>query len=368
MDNYTNAAALLLILGITAIVDYSRDNDVVGAGIGGGSGASSGSITINGGTVNATGGYSGAAIGSGKRGSLDSITINGGAVTATNVLNTNGIGAGANGASTTVTLNWTEDTKDTMSVISYRGYSGTVKLDRPFEDKSSGTVFYRTANADKSKLSGKTLTPFTKLFSERDRYVSFDPLSEERAQNMVAMLCARRRVRLDRPEAYALVEMVGTDAYRLENEVSKLCDYVGDGGTITRDVLKFIVTPSVEYEIFPMLNALLAGNKKTAMRMLTEAMADGQENPLRVASFLEGRLRQMLIGKELLEEKRPRPEILKTMGGNPKAAEIALKNAQKFPLGKLRSAVAAFAEINARLKMGETNETDALILAIYKSF
>ena len=165
VDNYTNAAALLLILGITAIVDYSRDNDVVGAGIGGGSGASSGSITINGGTVNATGGYSGAAIGSGKRGSLDSITINGGAVTATNVLNTNGIGAGANGASTTVTLNWTEDTKDTMSVISYRGYSGTVKLDRPFEDKSSGTVFYRTANADKSKLSGKTLTLFTKLFA-----------------------------------------------------------------------------------------------------------------------------------------------------------------------------------------------------------
>ena len=211
-------------------------------------------------------------------------------------------------------------------------------------------------------------TPFTKLFSERDRYVSFDPLSEERAQNMVAMLCARRRVRLDRPEAYALVDMVGTDAYRLENEVSKLCDYVGDGGVITRDVLKFIVTPSVEYEIFPMLNALLAGNKKTAMRMLTEAMADGQENPLRVAAFLEGRLKQMLIGKELLEEKRPRPEILKTMGGNPKAAEIALKNAQKFPLGRLRSAVAAFAEINARLKMGETNETDALILAIYRSF
>lgn len=93
------------------------------------------------------------------------VAINGGAVTATNVLNTNGIGAGANGASTTVTLNWTEDTKDTMSVISYRGYSGTVKLDRPFEDKSSGTVFYRTANADKSKLSGKTLTPFTKQFA-----------------------------------------------------------------------------------------------------------------------------------------------------------------------------------------------------------
>ncbi len=211
-------------------------------------------------------------------------------------------------------------------------------------------------------------TPFSKLFAEKDRSVSFDPLSEDRAQNMVAMLCAKRGVRLDRPEAFALIDMVGTDAYLLENEVGKLCDYVGNGGVITRDVLKFIVTPSVEYEIFPMLNALLAGNKKTAMRMLTEAMADGQENPLRVASFLEGRLKQMLIGRELLDEKRPRPEILKAMGGSPKAAEIALKNAQKFPTERLRNAVAAFAEINARLKMGELNETDGLILAIYKSF
>ena len=164
------------------------------AGIGGGKGASSGSITINGGTVNATGGYSGAAIGSGKNGSLDSVTvnggtvyavpgsfgtgigggqysgggtvdINGGAVTVTDVLNTQGIGAGTGGVNTTVTLNWTDDTKDTMSVVSYRSYNGTVKLNRPFEDKSSGAVFYQTSSADNTALTGKTLTPYTKLFT-----------------------------------------------------------------------------------------------------------------------------------------------------------------------------------------------------------
>jgi len=209
---------------------------------------------------------------------------------------------------------------------------------------------------------------FTKLFKEKDRYVLFDTLSEERAMKLCVRSCALKQVRLDRPEAMRLVNMVGTDAYRLENEVSKLCDYVGSGKTVTDAVLKTVVTPSVEYEVFPMLNALLAGNKKTAMRMLTEAMKNGKENPLRVATFLEGRLKQMLIGRELLDEKRPRPEILKAMGGNPKAAEIALKNAQKFPAAKLKTAVAAFAEINARMKQGRVNESDGLILAIYKSF
>jgi DNA polymerase-3 subunit delta len=233
-------------------------------------------------------------------------------------------------------------------------------LDALFQPSDAVILFVRRGTAKETDL--------VRLFREKDRIVSFEPFSEDRAREMCMRLCAKRRVRLDRPEAYQLVDMVGTDAYRLHNEISKLCDYVGDGGAVTAAVLKTVVTPSVEYEVFPMLNALLAGNKKTAMRMLTEAMKDGQENPLRVAAFLEGRLKQMLIAKELMEDKRPRPEIIKTLGGSPKAAEMTLKNAQKFPLDRLKNAVAAFARINADMKQGLMNESDALILAIYRSF
>lgn len=242
----------------------------------------------------------------------------------------------------------------------YEALESRKALDALFASGDSITLFVRRGSAKETDL--------VRLFKEKNRVVSFEPFSEDRAREMCMRLCARRGVRLDRPEAFALVDMVGADAYRLHNEISKLCDYVGSGGAITRDVLKTVVTPSVEYEVFPMLNALLAGNKKAAMRMLTEAMKDGQENPLRVATFLEGRLKQMLIAKELMEEKRPRPEIIKTLGGSPKAAEMTLKNAQKFPLDRLRTAVAAFARINADMKQGLMNESDALILAIYKSF
>ena len=242
----------------------------------------------------------------------------------------------------------------------YEGLESRKAIDALFASTDAITLFVRRGSAKE--------TDFVRLFKEKGRVVSFEPFSEDRAREMCMRLCAKRGVRLDRPEAFQLVDMAGTDAYRLQNEISKLCDYVGSGGTVTRDVLKAVVTPSVEYEIFPMLNALLAGNKKTAMRMLTEAIKDGQENPLRVATFLEGRLKQMLIAKELLEEKRPRPEILKTLGGSPKAAEMTLKNAQKFPLDRLKAAVAAFARINADMKQGLINESDALLLAIYKSF
>ena len=242
----------------------------------------------------------------------------------------------------------------------YTGLEKLHALDTLFAAQDAITVFLRRGAARNSAL--------VKLFTEKNRLVSFDALDEDRAVRMCMRVCANRNVRLDRPEAYRLVGMVGTDAYRLDNEVSKLCDYVGSGGVVTDAVLRTVVTTSVEFEIFPMLNALLAGNKKTAMRMLSEALKDRSENTLGIASFLEGRLKSMLIARELLDEKRPRAEILKAIGGSPKAAEMTLKNAQKFSVERLRAAVAAFAEINANLKKGLLDEENGLILAVYRSF
>lgn len=69
------------------------------AGIGGTIGESGGNITITGGTVNATGGSYAAGIGGGSNGNVDSITIGGGTVTATGGNDGAAIGVGYQGAS-----------------------------------------------------------------------------------------------------------------------------------------------------------------------------------------------------------------------------------------------------------------------------
>jgi hypothetical protein len=74
------------------------------AGIGGGMGDTVGMITINGGTVNATGG-GGAGIGSGYKGAAGVIIINGGSVNAVGSFRSAGIGDGEYGYGGTVTVN-----------------------------------------------------------------------------------------------------------------------------------------------------------------------------------------------------------------------------------------------------------------------
>ena len=78
----------------------------LGAAIGGGFSGSCGSVVINGGTVNAASGFNGAAIGYGYTGAADgTIVINGGAVTATAGNNASGIGGCYDGSGVNVTIN-----------------------------------------------------------------------------------------------------------------------------------------------------------------------------------------------------------------------------------------------------------------------
>lgn len=76
------------------------------AGIGGGTNGADGTVTVNGGIVNAKGGSTfGAGIGGGANGDGGTVTINGGTVTAIGDLCGAGIGGGVNGAGGNITIN-----------------------------------------------------------------------------------------------------------------------------------------------------------------------------------------------------------------------------------------------------------------------
>ena len=90
-----------------------------GAGIGGGSVGSGGTITINGGTVEATGGSAGAGIGGGNVGAGGTIEINSGKITATGNDGGAGIGDGPNASGSTITINGGEITANVVGEGSY---------------------------------------------------------------------------------------------------------------------------------------------------------------------------------------------------------------------------------------------------------
>jgi len=221
-------------------------------------------------------------------------------------------------------------------------------------------LIVRRGNAAKTGVLYKAL-------DKLDRVVEFPRCDQGRAVSFVLKRAKEAGALIDRPTAVQLVDLAGVDMASLENAVRKLAAYA-NGQPVTHDMITRCITPSPEYSIFQILECFLAGNLKTGLAMLQTELREGSQAPLQVASFLEGRTKQMLTARQLLDRHKPEQEIIRVLGGSPYAAKKTVAAARKSSLARLKTAVVAFANVDAKLKQGLLREDDALLIAIYHAF
>lgn len=215
--------------------------------------------------------------------------------------------------------------------------------------------------------AAKASSPILKALSALDRAVEFPRCDEARATAFLKKRAASRGVSLPPIAAHRLIEMVGLDMAALESALYRVADYVGAGNPITEAALAACIMPNAEYRVFDLLSRLLAGNRREGLRML-QGMLQSGESALGLASFLEGRIKQMLSAKLLLSSGTAEPAVVKAIGGNPYAAKKTVQAARKCDEAWLRKAVQAFALVDAQLKQGLYRDNDALLLAVLEVF
>ena len=204
-------------------------------------------------------------------------------------------------------------------------------------------------------------------YSAAPRVVEFPRYDEGRAAAFLKKRAASRGIALPPAAAHRLIDMVGTDLAALENALFRVADYVGEGQPVTEAALAACVTPSTEYRVFDLLSRLLAGNRRQGLAML-QGMLNSGESALGLASFLEGRVKQMLAARLMLAAGMAEPAVVKALGGNAYAAKKTIQAARRCKEDWLRHAVQAFAGVDAQLKQGLLRDNDALLLAVLEVF
>ena len=94
------------------------------------------------------------------------------------------------------------------------------------------------------------------------------PGSAQMLQLVAAGVKARGAL-IDRPTAEYFIQSVGGDLNLLQNELAKLCAYVGDQ-SITRAHIDQVCIKSVDAKSFDMVKAVAAGDGTLALRLLDE--------------------------------------------------------------------------------------------------
>ena len=206
----------------------------------------------------------------------------------------------------------------------------------------------------------KKTDPLFKLLAQKNRVAVFEPLTRDRAVNMLLREAGLKNVGLSRSVA-------GYDAYRLRNEFSKAADFIGPRGEVTEAVLGSVVTPTAEFQVFELLETLLAGRRAQGLTMLRQALQQG-ENALGLAAFLCGRLQLILTAREHLETGKTPEAAAKLLGGSPYAAKKAVQSAQKRTAAQWRQVLKAFELVDIQTKQGLAKDSDALLLAVISQF
>lgn len=150
--------------------------------------------------------------------------------------------------------------------------------------------------------------------------------------------------------AAALAELVGPDLRRLDNELVKLADYALPRTLITEDDVAAITPYVPEANIFQMVDAMVSGDGKTALRLLHRLLQDKNNTVFSVYGMITRQFRLLILAREQLD--RGGGNLASALGVHPRAAEGFARQARAFRIADLEDIHRRLLEYDVAMKTG----------------
>lgn len=159
------------------------------------------------------------------------------------------------------------------------------------------------------------------------------------------------------------------DLRMLAGELDKVITFAGDAATVDKRMVKAVMTPSLEADIFNMVDAL--GRKQTAeaIRQLRGLLTRGEPG-LRILSMMVRQFRLIFQAKLFLQKGYAKPQIAQALGCHPYVAEKATQQSRNFKLNELENIMQQLLQTDFSLKDGKKpgQALEELVIIIINSF
>jgi DNA polymerase III subunit delta len=170
-------------------------------------------------------------------------------------------------------------------------------------------------------------------------------------------------IKLDRNAARALIAQVGDRQQRLTRELEKLALEHGEGATIGADEVEESCATSAERKVWTLADALVDGDRKTAVATLLELRQQG-ERITGLTYRMASKLREAAMVADALAAGQSKAQAKKLLRGAPWAADRTIAAIEKRDAEALRRAVAAIADLEVQTRGGELSEDTEAVRAV----
>lgn len=230
-------------------------------------------------------------------------------------------------------------------------------LDNPPD--SCALVFYMRQEPDgRKKMTG--------LLKKKAEVVSFDLLTDSELARWCAGRLKPLGKKLDTRALSTLTYMAGRELTRLSGELDKLAAYLEDGrSTITEADVTAIVSPSLEYNVFELLNSLLSGDMQKAQQTINSLLQGGQ-SAVGLLAMLTRQIRQLAHMKCALDAGKPVQAVQEQLKMHPYAAKQTARQCARLSADWLTGLYEGCVASDYAVKSGRLRDRDALDALVFK--
>src|ERR1700733_12360706 len=159
---------------------------------------------------------------------------------------------------------------------------------------------------------------------------------------------------LKQDTAKEVCELLNGDLAAIHTELEKLAAYAGDRKKITREDVDLLVISARKYEVWDLAGMLAERQPAQALEFLDKLLRDGEAAPALLGA-LAWTYRKLLEAQELPAGAQSW-QAASRLKMRADKAELAMKQARKFPRAQLTGGLAALYEADSRLKSGGANQ------------
>ncbi|WP_413998425.1 DNA polymerase III subunit delta [Flavobacterium sp. W1B] len=219
------------------------------------------------------------------------------------------------------------------------------KLESYAENPMATTVLvicYKYKTLDKRKKTTKLLAKTGVVYESKKLY-------ENQVGDWIKRVLSGKKYAIEPKAAAMLVEFLGTNLSKINNELEKLQIILPKGSTITPKDIEENIGFSKDFNVFELRKAIGERNQLKAYTIAENFANNPKENPMVVTTSLVFGFFVQLLKYHGLKDKNPK-NVAAVIGVNPfflKEYDVALKN---YPMRKVSQIVASLREIDIKSK------------------
>lgn len=201
-----------------------------------------------------------------------------------------------------------------------------------------------------------------KAMSKADKVVKFDVVSGVALATWVRAEVSRLGGTITPAGVRELLDLAGTDQWRVSEEINKLVNYSED---VTEETVRLLVSPNVERSIFKLVEAMTAGRYESAIGDY-HGLLRQRENVMMILTMIQWHLRNLLYAKSA-PASMPPAELAKTAGMSPYVAEKSLDAQGSLSADIIKDSYRAAADCEFDIKTGRVPDelaVERLIFAV----